>query len=85
MSAWRDIQKEEKAAWQAKHRKNPQKYGPYVDSGYVFTMPDGRPWHPDTVSQAFSRLITRLGLPPHPPARPATLRSVPQASPPASP
>ncbi|MFE1559213.1 tyrosine-type recombinase/integrase [Streptomyces sp. NPDC058734] len=64
LSAWRDIQQEEKAIWKAKRRKNPELYAPYVDSGYVFTMPDGRPWHPDSVSQAFSRLIKRLGLPP---------------------
>ncbi|MEV6590228.1 tyrosine-type recombinase/integrase [Streptomyces acidicola] len=47
-----------------KHRKDPKKYGPYVDSGYVFTQADGRTWHPDSVSQAFKRLIKRLGLPP---------------------
>ncbi|MFE4870889.1 tyrosine recombinase XerC [Streptomyces sp. NPDC056682] len=64
MTAWRDLQKQEKARWQAKNRKNPDKYSPYVNSGYVFTMPDGRPWHPDTISQSFSRLIKRLGLPP---------------------
>ncbi|MFF4605205.1 tyrosine recombinase XerC [Streptomyces sp. NPDC001339] len=64
LSALRDIQREQKITWQAKHRKDPDKYGPYVDSGYVFTMPDGRPWHPDSMSQAFTRLIKRLGLPP---------------------
>ncbi|MCY0923505.1 MULTISPECIES: site-specific integrase [unclassified Streptomyces] len=64
LSAWRDVQRKEKIQWQAKHRKDSKKYGPYVDSGYVFTMPDGRPWHPDTISQSFTRLIKRLGLPP---------------------
>ncbi|MFJ8311644.1 MULTISPECIES: tyrosine recombinase XerC [unclassified Streptomyces] len=64
MTAWRDVQQEQRTQWEAKHRKDPTKYGPYVNSGYVFTAPDGQPWHPDNVSKAFSRLIQRLGLPP---------------------
>lgn len=64
LSAWRDIQRQDKVDWQAKRRKSPETFGPYIDSGYVFTMPDGRPWRPDSVSQAFTRLIKRLGLPP---------------------
>ncbi len=34
------------------------------DSGYVFTGPAGRPWHPATVSHRFRRLTTQAGLPP---------------------
>lgn len=30
-------------------------------SGYVFTGPDGRPWHPATVSHRFRRLTTLAG------------------------
>ncbi len=30
---------------------------------YVFTMKDGRPWHPDVVSRAFTRLVEQSGLP----------------------
>ncbi|MCP8711204.1 site-specific integrase [Streptomyces cellulosae] len=64
MTAWRDVQKAQRTEWEGKHKKGPEKYRPYVDSGYVFTQADGRPWHPDNVSQAFERLIKRLGLPP---------------------
>ncbi|WP_406260135.1 tyrosine-type recombinase/integrase [Streptomyces chartreusis] len=64
LSAWRDVQKAQRADWEKKHRDNPDKYGPYIDSGKVFTQADGSPWHPDNVSQAFERLIKRLGLPP---------------------
>ncbi|KUL23312.1 tyrosine-type recombinase/integrase [Streptomyces regalis] len=64
LTAWRDVQKAQREQWEAKHREDSDKYGPYVNSGYVFTQPDGRPWHPDNVSQAFERLIKRLGLPP---------------------
>jgi integrase len=64
MTAWRDVQKAQRKEWERKHKKDPEKYGPYVDSGYVFTQADGRPWHPENVSQAFERLIKRLGLPP---------------------
>ncbi|PCG85428.1 hypothetical protein CIB93_13805 [Streptomyces sp. WZ.A104] len=64
LAAWRDVQKEQRKEWEAKHREDPEKYGPYVDSGYVFTRPDGRPHNPNNVSQAFARLIKRLDLPP---------------------
>lgn len=64
MAAWRDVQKAQREEWERKHREDPKKYGPYVDSGYVFTQADGRPWHPDNVNQVFERLIRRLGLPP---------------------
>ncbi|BCJ65699.1 tyrosine-type recombinase/integrase [Polymorphospora rubra] len=29
-----------------------------------FVRPDGQPWHPDTISTRFERLVTRSGLPP---------------------
>lgn len=32
-------------------------------SGLVFTMPDGRGWHPDVITRAFARLVERSGLP----------------------
>ena len=35
----------------------------WVDSGLVFTMPDGRGWHPDVITRAFARLVERSGLP----------------------
>lgn len=34
----------------------------YGDGDYVFCRPDGEPLHPDTVSQAFDRLVARSGL-----------------------
>lgn len=35
----------------------------YTDRGLVFAMVDGRPWKPDTISQAFDRIVKRSGLP----------------------
>jgi len=35
----------------------------YRDQGYVFARPDGLPWMPGTVSQAFSDLVAMLPLP----------------------
>lgn len=32
----------------------------YRDQGLVFAMPDGSPWNPETVSQAFARVVDRL-------------------------
>jgi integrase len=32
----------------------------WPDTGFVFTMPTGESWHPDTISQAFDRLIERV-------------------------
>ncbi|MGX1909254.1 tyrosine-type recombinase/integrase [Streptomyces phaeochromogenes] len=64
LTAWRDVQQAQRAEWEAKHRENPDTYGPYNNSGKVFTQADGSPWHPDNVSQAFERFIKRLGLPP---------------------
>jgi integrase len=35
----------------------------WIDSGLVFTMPDGRGWHPDVITRAFARLVQKSGLP----------------------
>jgi integrase len=35
----------------------------WIDTGLVFTMPDGRGWHPDVMTRAFARLVKRSGLP----------------------
>ncbi|MGK2947424.1 MAG: tyrosine-type recombinase/integrase [Acidimicrobiales bacterium] len=35
----------------------------YDDQDIVFAMPDGRPWNPETISQAFVRLVAASGLP----------------------
>jgi integrase len=35
----------------------------YQDQGYVFTTPEGRPLHPNTVALHFSRVSDRAGLP----------------------
>jgi integrase len=34
------------------------------DSGLFFVRPDGQPWHPDSVSHRFRRLVADAGLPP---------------------
>ena len=36
----------------------------WPDTGLFFVRPDGRAWHPNSVSQRFRRLITRGGFPP---------------------
>lgn len=36
----------------------------WVDSGYIFTNPDGTPYHPGHVTLRFMRLCFELGLPP---------------------
>jgi integrase len=38
--------------------------GAWPDTGLFFVRPDGRPWHPNSVSQRCRRLIKRAGLPP---------------------
>ena len=35
----------------------------YMDDGYVFARPDGRPWNPELISRVFDRLAARTGLP----------------------
>lgn len=36
----------------------------WPDTGLFFVRPDGKSWHPQSVSDRFERLITRSGLPP---------------------
>ena len=36
----------------------------FPDTGLFFVRPDGNPWHPQTVSDRFERLINASGLPP---------------------
>jgi integrase len=36
----------------------------YSDHGLLFCWPDGRPIHPDTITEQFSRLVDRASLPP---------------------
>jgi integrase len=36
----------------------------WPDTGLFFVRPDGRAWHPSSVSQRFRRLIKRCGMPP---------------------
>jgi integrase len=35
----------------------------YQDHGLIFCNPDGSPLHPQTFSQAFERIVARLGVP----------------------
>jgi integrase len=54
-------------AWQATQqelRKERKPLGIWQNTGYVFTYEDGRPFHPDNISQIFEALVKRLGLPP---------------------
>jgi len=42
-----------------------QSFGPdYQDHDLLFCWPDGRPIHPDTITEQFNRLVDRAGLPP---------------------
>ncbi|MGW3808702.1 tyrosine-type recombinase/integrase [Micromonospora sp. NPDC005113] len=36
----------------------------WPDTGLFFVRPDGRPWHPSSVTQRFRRLVKQAGLPP---------------------
>src|SRR6266536_3397487 len=36
----------------------------WPDTGLFFVRPDGRAWHPNSVTQRFRRLVKRAGLPP---------------------
>jgi integrase len=36
----------------------------YCDHGLLFCWPDGRPIHPDTITEQFNRLVDRAGVPP---------------------
>ena len=35
----------------------------YTDRGYLFAMVDGAPWNPDTIGQAFTRIVAASTLP----------------------
>jgi integrase len=61
---WRRRQQVERAEWEQKHREEPAKFGPYADSGRVFTWEDGRAYHPEYLSQVFTRLVQKFDLPP---------------------
>ncbi|MGI5214874.1 tyrosine-type recombinase/integrase [Plantactinospora sp. CA-290183] len=39
-------------------------HGPWPNTGFFFVQPDGQPWHPDTVTYRFERLVRDCGLPP---------------------
>ena len=52
-------------AYKTRRNKWQLKAGPaWPDTGLFFVRPDGRAWHPNSVSQRFRRLITQAGLPP---------------------
>ncbi|MEU8408006.1 tyrosine-type recombinase/integrase [Micromonospora sp. NPDC048842] len=36
----------------------------WPDTGLFFVRPDGKPWHPNAVTQRFRRLVRKAGLPP---------------------
>jgi integrase len=38
--------------------------GTWPDTGFFFVRPDGQPWHPETVTGRFERLVRDCGLPP---------------------
>ncbi|MDI3417918.1 tyrosine-type recombinase/integrase [Streptomyces luteolus] len=61
---WRKAQRTEREDWEEKHRTDPEKYGPYVDSGRIFTKEDGSAYHPQFFSDRFERLYKKVGLPP---------------------
>jgi integrase len=51
-------------AWRATQAQERLAIGPgYTDSGYVFTMPDGAPVHPQRFSDWFQQHLRRAGLP----------------------
>jgi integrase len=37
---------------------------PWREYGYVFTRPDGRPYHPNSLTHRFQKLVAAAGLPP---------------------
>jgi integrase len=52
-------------AWRRRQAARRLGIGPlWADSGLVFTADDGRPWHPDVVTDRFERLAFRAHLPP---------------------
>ncbi|MCX5206677.1 hypothetical protein OG897_35390 [Streptomyces sp. NBC_00237] len=54
--AWRSTQQE--------LRKEREPLGIWQNTGYVSTYEDGRPYHPDNISQTLEALVKRFGLPP---------------------
>lgn len=50
--------KTRRASWQLAAGRS------WPDTGLFFVRPDGRPWHPNAVTQRFRRLIRKAGLPP---------------------
>jgi len=54
LRAWRKQQLADRLAWGSD----------YTETGLVFTREDGKPWHPDAVTEAFERLAFGAGLPP---------------------
>ncbi|MFF3514675.1 tyrosine-type recombinase/integrase [Streptomyces sp. NPDC002573] len=57
LELWRARQAGERAEWEESAKT-------WKDTGLVFTWEDGRAYHPEHLSQTFTRLVTRLGLPP---------------------
>ena len=46
-------------AWAKRQKQYRLLLGPeWIATGLVFTMPTGEAWHPDSISQAFQRLVT---------------------------
>ncbi|MBM0258806.1 site-specific integrase [Micromonospora sp. 4G55] len=50
--------KARRAAWRLSAGKD------WPDTGLFFVRPDGRAWHPNSVTQRFRRLVKKAGLPP---------------------
>lgn len=55
---WRNRQEREAKEWQETAEEE------YTDSGRVFTLEDGTPYHPQYFSDRFERLYKKAGLPP---------------------
>jgi integrase len=52
-------------AYRARKAEQRLAAGPdWPDTGLFFVRPDGQPWHPNSVTQRFRRLVRRAGLPP---------------------
>ena len=53
------------AAYRARRAAQKLAAGPaWPDTGLFFVQPNGQPWHPNSVTQRFRRLVKRAGLPP---------------------
>jgi integrase len=52
-------------AYRARRAAQKLAAGPaWPDTGLFFVQPNGQPWHPNSVTQRFRRLVKRAGLPP---------------------